>query len=158
VDTANWIALVGIAAGLVAALVGAGAKIYQSRRQSRSAGLAELRDVIERGSTALTAALNAFDRRRVAPTEDDRKSTGMDFDAKVESVEALEATIATRLGSAAAARRYGEALEYLKELRDLVYVAGVSMNPEQAARADEVRAEVVRLRSDYLAEARKALM
>ena len=70
----------------------------RQRRHARSERFKELRDVLDLAGAAITAALYAGDRRRVADSEQKRETTGTDFDKKVETVQEMESRIAIRLG------------------------------------------------------------
>jgi hypothetical protein len=147
------VAILGIVVAAVAGLAGVILKIRHDRglqrERDRLARENELRDVLDRGGDALTAALYAFDRRRVAPPEE-RRATGEDFNDKVKEVEVTAARITDRIGKdETAAQSYRGALGSLKELRTLVYEAGEGMNPEESERADHLRERVVSLRSEY---------
>jgi hypothetical protein len=142
---------------LAVAVLTIAADSRRQRRQARLETLNELRDVLDRGGAALTAALFAFDRRKVSSTQKERDATGPAFDAKVEDVEVMETRIAIRLGDeAAAARTYHAAFARLDKLSELVFKAGEKMTPEQEGRAEALRKEVDELRREYLRHARSA--
>jgi hypothetical protein len=143
---------------LAVAVLTIAADSRRQRRQARSQTLNELRDVLDRGGAALTAALFAFDRRKVSSTPEERAATGPAFDARVEDVEVMETRIAIRLGDeAAAARTYHAAFARLRGLSALVFEAGEKMTPEQEGRAEALRKEVNELRREYLRHARSAV-
>ena len=150
------VAITGIAVAVVAAVASLAGVVLKNRHdrgrqreQDRLARQKELRDVLDRGGDALTAALYAFDRRRVAPPEE-RRATGEDFNDKVEEVEVMAARITERIGKdETATQSYRGALGSLKELRTLVYKAGEGLSPEESEQADHLRERVVSLRSEY---------
>jgi hypothetical protein len=150
------VAITGIVVAVVAAVASVAGVVLKNRHdqgrqreQDRLARQKELRDVLDRGGDALTAALYAFDRRRAA-TPEKREVTGEDFNDKVEEVEVMAARITERIGKDdAAAQSYRGALGSLKELRTLVYEAGEGLSPEESERADHLRERVVSLRSEY---------
>lgn len=144
------VAITGIVVAVVAAVASVAGVVLKNRHdrgrqreQDRLARQKELRDVLDRGGDALTAALYAFDRRRVAPPKE-RRATGEDFNDKVEEVEVMAARIPEP-----AAQSYRGALASLKELRTLVYEAGEGLSPEESERADHLKERVVSLRSKY---------
>ena len=155
----NAIAITSIVAsavvGFSVALMTVRADSRRQRRQARAERLSELREVLDLGGAASAAALYAFDRRRVSTDEEARKTTGEDFNNKIESVLQLETRIAIRLGEDdAVSRTYKLTLECFEELRVLIFDAGAGMTSQEDARADELRSQVVALRSDYLRHAR----
>jgi hypothetical protein len=155
----NAIAITSIVAsavvGLSVALLTLWADSRRQRRQGRAERLSELREVLDLGGAATAAALYAFDRRKVSTNEADRKTTGENFNNKVETVLQLETRIAIRLGeNDAVSQTYKLTLECLEELRALIFDAGAEMTSQQNARADELRSQVVALRSDYLRHSR----
>jgi hypothetical protein len=158
------VAITGFVVALVAAvasLAGVVLKIRhdrgRQREQDRLARENELRDVLDRGGDALTAALYAFDRRRAA-TPEKREVTGEDFNDKVEAVEVISTRIAQRIGEdEPAAQSYRGALKSLDDLRELAYEAGERFNPEKSERANYLKERVVTLRSEYLKDARSRI-
>jgi hypothetical protein len=150
------VAITGIVVAVVAAVASVAGVVLKNRHdrgrqreQDRLARQKELRDVLDRGADALTAALYAFDRRRVAPPEE-RRATGEDFNDKVEEVEVMAARIAQRCGrDVPATQSYRGALVSLNELRKLVFDAGEGFTPEENERADHLKERVVSLHSEY---------
>jgi hypothetical protein len=153
------VAITAIVVGGVVSLTATALTIWaENRRQRQRAAderLNELRDVLDRGGGALTSALYAFDRRKVSRTPSESAESGPDFNRKVEEVEAMEARIAIRLGEEEpTAVSYQEARKCFRDLRKLVFEVGEDWTPKQKDCAADLRAQVVKLRLEYLELAR----
>jgi CHASE1-domain containing sensor protein len=153
------VAITAIVVGGVVSLTATALTIWAENRRQRQRTaderLNELRDVLDRGGGALTSALYAFDRRKVSRTPSESAESGPDFNRKVEEVEAMEARIAIRLGEEEPTTAiYQEARKCFRDLRALVFDAGEDWTSKQKDRADDLRAQVVKLRLEYLELAR----
>jgi hypothetical protein len=94
VSGSDWVAVAGVASGVVVTIVVTALNLWYGARRER---LGELRNVLDLAGGAVSEAVAAA-RRRVVATGDDVKQTGESFEDKHGAVRVFENRIAIRLG------------------------------------------------------------
>jgi hypothetical protein len=147
--TNPWAVVAAAAVTGVATLAGIfAAQLYTTKRERRD----ELRELFDDCAAALSAALSAFDRRKVAPTEAQRDKTGEDFNEKVGVVQRRENQVAIRLGTSTEIyQSFRGACEAFEQLEALAWKAGA--NPIEDNRAAPARKQIVSARADFIRQA-----